>query len=113
MYGDIVGGDVYNTTTVQIAQQVNHFYSAPPAQLARHAPPPHAVSAAPPLTLGQKKVLALMKPLPKDLRIKVLEFMRSQFGTAMVRELEPHALAKVHLHVLSVGIKQAREQRSD
>ncbi len=102
VYGDVAGRDIVNHTTVQIAQQtvVHHHHSAPPAQLAQQAPlaPP-----APPMTLGQKKLLALMKPLGKDARVKVLDYMREHFGTGMVRELSPTGLAKTHLHVLALS----------
>jgi hypothetical protein len=54
------------------------------------------------MTLGQKKLLAMMKPLPKTQRLQALEFMRAEFGTAMVRELPPPSLAKTHLFVLSL-----------
>ena len=112
VYGDIAGRDVVRNTTVQIAHQVIqrqtivHNYaarrSAPPAQLARNAPPARAAG----LTLAQIKLLQLMKPLPRPARIEVLDFLRSQFGTAMIKELEPQALAKAYLYVLKLGVNK-------
>lgn len=116
IYGDIVAGDMYKTSTVQIAQQTihNHYAcpppSAPPAQLARHAPlaPPARLPATEAntasLTLGQKRLLQLMKPMARPTRIEVLDFMRAQFGTGMVRELSPHAVSMTHLHVQSIFV---------
>ena len=110
VYGDIAGRDVVRKTTVKIAHQVIqqqtivHNYAArrpaPPAQLARNAPPARAAG----LTLAQIKLLQLMKPLPRPARIEVLDYLRTQFGTAMISELEPQALAKAHLFVLNLAI---------
>lgn len=47
-----------------------------------------------------------MKPLSKDARVKVLDYMREHFGTGMVRELGPAGLAKTHL--LVVGLRQEK-----
>lgn len=40
-----------------------------------------------------------MKPLDKTARIKVLDFMRREFGTAMVMELQPAQLKRVRGYV--------------
>jgi hypothetical protein len=45
-------------------------------------------------------VLALMRPLPKNVRIDVLSFMRVEFGTALVMELDPRELHRLREMVL-------------
>lgn len=55
-----------------------------------------------PMTEKQKEVLMLMKPLPDPVRITVLDFMRREFGTAMVKELQPRDLYRVRMYVLKV-----------
>lgn len=55
-----------------------------------------------PVTDEQKEVLTLMKPLPDPVRITVLDFMRREFGTAMVKELQPRDLYRVRMYVLKV-----------
>jgi hypothetical protein len=104
--GDVVVHQVTHHTVVhhhhaQLLAQ--HAPLAPPARLPGIELPP------PPLTLGHKKLLALMKPLPKATRILVLNFMREHYGTGMVRELSPTGLAQTYLHVRSLAPVKTHE----
>lgn len=67
---------------------------APPARATKRPRPAHDLSAA------QKEVLTLMRPLPKHMRVAVLNFMRIEFGTGLVMELEPRELNRLRAHVL-------------
>ncbi len=69
--------------------------SAPPAQqLGRRR------KGGPQITPAQRELLTLMKPLPAPVRIQVLNFMRCEFGTGMVMELEPRELHQTRQQVL-------------
>lgn len=72
---------------------------APPAPPARKSRPKRPAYDITPM---QKEVLALMRPLPKPLRIDVLNWLRCEFGTSMVMELEPRELYQTRQHVLDV-----------
>lgn len=65
---------------------------------------------AQPLTDVHKEVLTLMQPLPKVTRIKVLDFMRREFGTAMVKELRPQEAYRVKMYVQQVRQTAARRK---
>lgn len=41
-----------------------------------------------------------MRPLPKHVRVAVLDFMRMEFGTGLVMELEPRELHRLRAKVL-------------
>lgn len=71
-----------------------------------------AASAKPETTQEQKQLLSLMKPLDKDTRIKVLNFMRTQFQTAMVVELQPHQVYRVRKYVEKVQSNAGQRQRA-
>lgn len=111
-----VSGSVHNNTPLQTggdgAIQVSkveggvqvvhqHFYP-PPHEPQPHDQRPRAVSAAA-ATAQHKQVLALMKPLDKAARITVLDFMRREFNTAMVIELEPEQLYRVRRYVETIN----------
>ena len=57
----------------------------------------HPISAA----STNSALLALMRPLPKPARIAVLSWLRCEFGTSMVMELEPRELHQTRQHVLN------------
>lgn len=67
---------------------------APPARAPRPKRPAYDISPA------QKELLDLMRPLPKPVRIAVLSWLRCEFGTSMVVELEPRELYQTRQHVL-------------
>lgn len=99
-------------THVQLTQ---HIYASPPPMPApAQAPPParpvEAQRVAQPLTDVHKEVLTLMQPLPKVTRIKVLDFMRREFGTAMVKELRPQEAYRVKMYVQQVRQTAARRK---
>ena len=70
--------------------------SAPPAQYGKNR------KGSPQITPAQKELLTLMKPLPAHVRIQVLDFMRCEFGTGLVMELEPRELYQTRQQVLDV-----------
>lgn len=70
---------------------------APPAPPARYR---HRNPVSPEITLAQKDLLAMMRPLPKPARIAVLEYMRAEFGTGLVMALEPRELQRARRAVL-------------
>lgn len=88
-------GPVYIDTLVQRCD--SFALQAPPAPPARK---PRTRRPAYDITPAQKELLALMRPLPKPLRIAVLNWLRCEFGTSMVMELEPRELYQTRQHVL-------------
>lgn len=62
------------------------------------------------VTEGQKQVLSLMKCLNKQARIRVLDFMRREFDTALVIELAPNQVHRLRCYVevvLNNGSKES------
>lgn len=51
-----------------------------------------------------------MKPLGKAARIKVLDFMRSEFGNAMVMDLKPSELLRTRRYVETIHHRMNREK---
>jgi hypothetical protein len=119
--GHVAGGDVHvsnHTHSHQHTHTHNHnLYAHGPVYLQTtvvQQPPPFALQAppAPParssvrakagheITPAQKGLLALMRPLPKLQRISVLDWMRCEFGTALVMDLDPGQLQRTRTHVL-------------
>ena len=106
-----VGAGAVHTGPVQNVTQVHqHFY--PPVETERvmppssAAPPAPAPAPVPPATVRTAttvaQVLALMDLLPDPVRFKVLDFMREEFGTAMVIELQPHQLYRTRRYVETI-----------
>ena len=87
-------GPVYISTVAQQAPFALQAPSAPPAQHGKRR------KGAPQITPSQKELLTLMKPLPAHVRIQVLNYMRCEFGTGLVMELEPRELHQTRQHVL-------------
>lgn len=83
--------------TLVVQQGDNFALQAPPAPPART---PRPRRPAYDITPAQKELLALMRPLPKPVRIEVLNWLRCEFGTSMVVELEPRELHQTRQHVL-------------
>lgn len=73
---------------------------APPAPPART--PPRPKRQAFDLSPAQRDVLALMRPLPKPVRIDVLGWMRCEFGTSLVMDLDPRELHRLRAHLVDV-----------
>lgn len=97
---------------VQNVTQVHHHFYAP-AQSAQEADAPAAASPTPApvrppsgATAEQKQVLALMDPLPGPVRNKVLAFMRKQFNTARVVELQPDQVYRVRRYVETINSRR-------
>ena len=86
---------------MQVVHQ--HFYPSPPeAQPGGRVGPERAQSA----TAAQRELLTLMKPLGKAARIKVLDFMRREFSTAMVIELKPDQVYRVRRYVETINSRR-------
>ena len=119
--GHVVGGNVYvnNAThnhhhshthrhshTVHAYGPVhvhNHGEATEFALQAPPAPPAHFRQRGQPaaeITPAQKALLALMRPLPKNVRTQILDFMRVEFGTGLVVELDPQELQQLRRRVL-------------
>lgn len=111
-----VSGSVHNSTQMQRdgAIQVGkveggmqvvhqHFYPAAPS-------PPESVKGSEEIakapTAAQREVLTLMKPLDRNQRIAVLEFMRREFRTAMVIELQPAQVYRVRRYVETINSRR-------
>lgn len=71
---------------------------APPAPQARYRQRNQQVVQ--PITPAQKDLLAMMRPLPKPVRNALLEWMRSEFGTGLVMELDLCELQRARQRVL-------------
>ena len=54
----------------------------------------------------RRDVLALMKPLDKNQQITVLQFMRREFRTAMVIELQPAQVYRVRRYVETINSRR-------
>ncbi len=114
-----VSGSVHNITQVH-----HHFYAAalpeqmPPAPTVAPAPSVQTVApVASPVSLSQsgataaqKDVLGLMNRLPEPVRIKVLEFMRREFKTGMVIELQPNEVYRVRKYVEMINQRSAEQK---
>jgi hypothetical protein len=102
VYGDVAGRDINHYTAVLVTHQT--VVQQPPFALQAPPSPPasrrkHGKTGAE-ITPAQKELLTLMKPLPAHVRIQVLDYMRSEFGTGMVMELEPRELHRTRQQVL-------------
>ena len=83
-----------------------HTHVAPPAFALQAPPAPPAryrqrnKQVVQPITGPQKDLLAMMRPLPKPVRNGLLEWMRTEFGTGLVMELDPRELQLIRQRVL-------------
>ena len=85
--------------TTMVQQVPDYALQPPPAPPARKPKPKRPAYD---LSPAMRDVLALMRPLPKPVRIDVLGWMRCEFGTGMVAELDPRELYRLRAHVLEV-----------
>lgn len=111
-------------TTVTSTHVHHHYYGATAPVVEPLCQPPAANSApqsepAPQLitlakvttTKEQRYLLALMEPLDRDTRIRVLDFMRQEFKTGMVRELNPNGVYRTRRYVEKV-LSNREQQRA-
>ncbi len=94
--GHVGTGAVHMGHVQHVTQVHQHFYAA-----VQPYPGVSPAGARPAATAAQ--VLALMDRLPEPVRFKVLDFMRREFGTSMVIELQPHQLYRVRRYVEAIG----------
>ena len=89
-------GDVTHNTT-----NVYQFYGFSTSGTEAVAQPVVANDglARKPVTDEQKKVLSLMNLLDTETRYKVLDFMRREFKTGLVIQLEPFEVYRVHKYL--------------
>lgn len=98
VYGHVAGGDIHHHThhhshTLHAHGPV-HLHVESPAFALQAPPAPQAryrqrnKQVVQPITPPQKDLLALMRPLPKPVRNGLLEWMRNEFGTGLVMELD-------------------------
>ncbi len=80
-----------------------HFYAAAPAS----QPPQAGTADAPRLSPEQREVFAQMKRLERNAYIRVLDFMRREFNTALVNELDARQVFRVRRYV---EVIQRREE---
>ena len=99
----VQGDGAIQVGKVQGGMQVvhQHYYPPPPSTQASAC----AVKAGAP-TAAHREVLALMKPLDKAARIRVLDFMRREFGTAMVIELAPEQVYRARRYVETINSRR-------
>ena len=102
-----------HSRTVQVVQHVTHqhFYASAPApvrQVPAAAPPAAATDGArqPP---RPSEVLGLLSRLERPTYYRVLDFMRAEFGTAMVKELSGPQLYRLHRYAQTVERNEERE----
>lgn len=104
-----VQGPVQNVTHVTH----QHFYA--PQETATQGHGRTAVQAAndtkPTATPEQKEVLSLMKPLDRKVRVRVLDFMRREFQTAMVLELTPDQVGRLRSYVGTVRRNEEKDRK--
>lgn len=48
--------------------------------------------------------MSLMRPLPKSVRVDVLIWMRMEFGTGLVMDLDPRELHRLRGHLAEVRL---------
>lgn len=82
-----------------------HFYAAPTAP----APLPEAANA-PRMSGAQREVLALMKQLARRDYHQVLAFMRREFDTGLVNQLNDKQLYRVRRYVQTIQRNEERER---
>lgn len=102
-------------THVHVTQHIYAPGAAPPpagpAQRAAPVLPDRFDTKAKPvgaLPAQQREALALMKALGREKRIAVLDFMRREFGTAMVKELDGAQCLRLQRYVQRVIENQGR-----
>lgn len=94
--GYVGTGAVHMDHVQNVTQVHQHFYGSAPT-----TPVVSPTAARPVVTAAQ--VLGLMDHLSEPVRWKVLDFMRREFGTALVVELQPHELYRTRRYVEAIG----------
>ena len=94
-------GPVFVQTAV-VHQDLAFALQAPPAPPARQGRQGTKARTHHEITPAQRDMLALMRPLPKPVRVDVLIWMRFEFGTSLVMDLDPRELYRLRTHVLGV-----------
>lgn len=97
-------GPVHLHTTV-VQQEPPFSLQAPPAPPARQGR--RTKAPARDITPAQRDALALMRPLPKPVRVDVLIWMRIEFGTSLVMDLDPRELQRLRVHLAGVRLARA------
>jgi hypothetical protein len=120
--GNVSGGEVrVSNTAINNHQHTHHHqhdhtvHAHGPVHLHTHVEPPSFALQAPPappahyrqrnsevhpITPEQKDLLAMMRPLPKPVRNRLLDWMRTEFGTGLVMELDPDELRSLRRAVM-------------
>lgn len=98
------------TTVHQVTQ---HFYAAQPTQPAPQLQPAAQQRFKGNVKPEHKKVLSLMDHLPAPQRKQVLQQMKVDYGTSMVKELWPHEANQLHAMVQSILRSSAPAIRRD
>lgn len=105
-YGIIAAGNITITHHTTVVQQPPFALQAPPAPPARSRGRLAGTGRAP-ITPAQRAMLALMRPLPKPQRIAVLDWMRCEFGSALVMDLAPRELQRLRAHLQGLRLGAA------
>lgn len=101
-----------HSRTVQVVQHVTHqhFYASAPAPM--QAPPtaPPAANEGARLTPEQRTVFTAMQRLPRRKYLLVLDFMRREFDTGLVNQLNDTQLHRVRCYVQKIQRNEERER---
>lgn len=106
LHGNVLAGDLHAHGPVYLRAVVVQPEPAFLASQAAPAPPARNRGRRemdrPELTPAQRECLALMRPLPKPVRVDVLIWMRMEFSTSLVMDLDPRELYRLRLHLADV-----------
>lgn len=101
-----------HSSAVQVVQHVTHqhFYASAPAPM--QAPPtaPPAANEGARLTPEQRTVFTAMQRLPRRKYLLVLDFMRREFDTGLVNQLNDTQLHRVRCYVQKIQRNEERER---
>lgn len=101
-----------HSSAVQVVQHVTHqhFYASAPVPM--QAPPtaPPAANEGARLTPEQRTVFTAMQRLPRRKYLLVLDFMRREFDTGLVNQLNDTQLHRVRCYVQKIQRNEERER---
>jgi hypothetical protein len=103
--------EVHGDNAIQVGKVGGHVTVVHLTQNITHALPEPTKRAASNVTPAHKDALARMKPLTVPARVRVLEFMRREFGTTMVIELNDHQVYRLRRYVEVVGRRRGTEAK--
>lgn len=103
--------EVHGDNAIQVGKVGGHVTVVHLTQHITHAPPESPKRPASNVTPAHKDALARMKPLAEPARVRVLEFMRREFGTTMVIELNEHQVYRLRKYVEAVGRRRGPEAK--